>query len=441
MGKIQIHTGSKERRFGAADDPLLAGAIMDPAFGAGGQVGAEIEFIVFERGKDVSLGQEGASLLPGDFLRRLHVAAGAGAVLQTDPVNDYPCGVVLPNGGRFCLENGGQVEYASSPQPDLDALADELKAALALCETAAGDQLVFLGHGTHPTLSARLDPLVPSSRYRIMERFFAPDSIHRWGNHACSIQVNLDVAGVAAWREALRLGFALSPFAYQLFGNSAFVHGQRHPDGPARLMLTRQMDRGRRAVPPDVVLAEDPAAAYRDWALDVPVIFAGELPLEEQPRQGELSFRRWLEQGFKEQFPDYTSWLAHLGTLWPDVRPRRFIEFRAADMQPFEHVGAVIAFWQAFVQDGHGRARLAAHFEGLGGLEHLLSLPYDAPLFADPTQHAALLELAARSLSPRWASALMRYGTYARDRAAFWDTHDASSFCRTQATPQPGAGL
>lgn len=448
MGKIDVQSGSRERLFASAEDPLLRGAVHDPAFGAGAAIGVEIEFVVVERATGLSLGMAGSRTGPGDFLRRVHAEAGPGAVLVCDPANDYPCGVVLPDGGRFCLENGGQVEYASAPRPSLDAVAAELAEALAVCERAAGAELAFLSHGTHPTLEPRLDPLVPNSRYRIMERFFAPDSIHRWGNYACSIQVNLDVPGdAAAWGEAWRLGFGLGRVAYHLFANSAWLHGARAEGPSARLALTSGMDARRREVPAPVVLDPDPAGAYLAWALDAPVIFAGELALEDQPRQGELTFRTWLADGYKGQFPTYTNWLAHLGTLWPDVRPRRFLELRAADAQPFEHVMAVVAAWQALIQDAGGREALAALLaeRDPAGVAGLLARPADDPIFHDPVLHGRILAIAAEALTaagqPRWADAVARYAAFLADKPRYWEAPDAAAFVRRATTTRPAAAL
>jgi glutamate--cysteine ligase len=445
VGKIDILSGSRERLFTGADDPLLRGAIADPGFGEGGRIGVEIEFVVVEAATGLSLGMAGSRLAPGDYLRRVHAEAGPGAVLVCDPLNDYPCGVVLPNGGRFCLENGGQVEYASAPCASLAAVAAELAEALEVAERAAAGELAFLSHGTHPTLERRTDPLVPNSRYGIMERFFTPDSIHRWGNYACAIQVNLDVPGAEAWGEAYRLGAALSRIAYPLFANSAWLQGARVEGPSARMALTAGMDARRRHVPAAAVLAADPAGAYLGWALDVPVIFAGELPPEEQPRNGELTFRAWLTDGYKGQFPTYANWLMHLGTLWPDVRPRRFLELRATDAQPFEHVMAAVAFWQALIQRPEGRAAATARLAAAGGIAGILARDAADPAHADPALHAGLVALAREVLAAageeRFAAALGRYAAFLGAKPAYWAAADAEAFMRTAATARPAEAL
>lgn len=446
MGKIDVRSGSVTRVL-SPESPALRRAVYDPAF-TGSGIGVEIEFLAFEHGRRASLGMAGADVSPGQFIERLAAAAGDGAELVRDPLNGYPCGVELPHGGKFCLENGGQIEYASSPTDGLDAVAAELAEALASCERAAAGAIGFLSHGTHPTLEARLDPLVPNSRYRIMEHFFAPDSIHKWGNYASSIQVNLDVPPGPGWVEAMQLGFALSRFAYTLFANSRFLHDAPHAGPSARLALVKEMDPTRRLVPADGVAGPDLVEAYVQWALDAAVIFAGEHPVEALPRRGELSFRAWLESGYKGLYPTLDDWTLHLGTLWPDVRPRRFIELRANDAQPFQFVMAVVAFWQALIQRpaGHAAAwQVLMALPGAGAtresaLLNVLDRPYDDALFQDHRWHDALLSAAARVLeaeAPRWAGAVRSYQSFLGEKAAYWGSGDAGHFLARAVSATP----
>ncbi|HEY9723295.1 MAG TPA: glutamate-cysteine ligase family protein [Oscillatoriaceae cyanobacterium] len=434
MGDIDVRQATRDEVLDTPDCLSLRRAVFEPGFGQPGAIGVEIETFVFERGKTVSLGMDGSGLTPGNFLTRLGAIAGPDAKLVRDPLNGYATGLSLPSGGKFCLENGGQVEYASSTQIGLAAIAAELHDALALCERAAEGTLGFLSHGTHPTLEERRDPLVPNSRYRIMERFFAPDSIHRWGNYTASIQVNLDVPDPEAWPEALRLGFLLSRFAYPLFANSRYLHGRPFPGGSARTHLLAGVDRGRQVVPAGAIRSADPVEAYVQWALDASVIFAGDLPLEELPRRGELSFREWILHGYRGKRPGLAHWQLHLGTLWPDVRPRRFIELRATDAQPFEYIMAAVAFWQALIQTEEGREALRGFFAGMPD-DLLQREPGDA-LFRETRTHRALLELAAgvleRTGGDRWAGAVRDYARYREEVVGTLPLHGADFVARTR---------
>jgi glutamate--cysteine ligase len=449
MGQIDVRSGSAHKVLDAAA-PALRQAVYDAAFGAGAGVGVEIEFLAFEHGRAASLGQSGATLSPGAFVERLAAAAGAGAELVRDPLNGYPCGVGLPHGGKFSLENGGQIEYASGLCAHLDAVAAELADALAQCERAAAGEVGFLSHGTHPTLEARLDPLVPNSRYRIMEHFFAPDSIHKWGNYASSIQVNLDVAPGPGWQDAVRLGFALSRFSAHLFANSRFLHDRPYDGDSARLSLVAQMDPERRAVPSAVIAAPDFVEAYVQWALDASVIFAGDLPVEQLPRRGELTFRTWLDAGYQGLFPREEDWKLHLGTLWPDLRPRRFLELRANDAQPFQFVMAVVAFWQAVIQLPAGREAawgVIASLDGAGAtresaLLNVLDRPFGDALLKDPVIHQALLSAAADTLetaSPCWAATVRSYQGFLAEKPRYWGNGSAAHFLSRAIAPHPTA--
>jgi glutamate--cysteine ligase len=447
MGKIDVRSGSPDKQLHAGH-PRLREAVYDANFAARDGLGVEIEFLAFENGLSASLGQTGSGVTPGAFIERLAGAAGPGSELVRDPLNGYPCGLAPPNGGRFCLENGGQIEYASSPCDGLDAVAAELAAALGLCERAANGAIGFLSHGTHPTLEHRLDALVPNSRYGIMEHFFAPDSIHKWGNHASSIQINVDVPAGPGWADAVRLGFALSRFAYRMFANSAFLHNARFTGPSARLSLCGQMDATRRAVPAAVVAAPDVVEAYVQWALDASVIFAGDWPIPDLPRRGELTFRQWMDDGYKGLYPTPEDWTLHLGTLWPDVRPRRFVELRANDAQPFAFVMAVVAFWQAVIQRPEGREAAWRVLEALpdagatreSALLNVLNRDESDSLLADPLWHQALLEAAAGTLAgpaPRWAEAVRAYMGFLGEKPRYWGTGSASHFLSRAVSAHP----
>ncbi|MDB5096607.1 MAG: hypothetical protein JWM80_1028 [Cyanobacteria bacterium RYN_339] len=435
MDKYHAAGAVPAERITSCDDPGLRAALHDPAFVASRRVGVEIEFVAFEQASGKSPGQAGSANGPGAMLEWLAQEIGPEARLLREPQTGWPAILELTNGGRFSLENGGQLEYASTPQPGLDAVADELTAALRWCEGAAAGRLAFLSHGTHPTLEARLDPVVPNARFLVMERYFAPESIHRWGNYTCALQVNLDVPPDVDWQAATVMGFELSRFTHAMFANSAFLHGERATGPSARLALSALVDPKRRAVPAAVIAAPDLATAFKDWALDVDVLFVGDLPVDALPRRGELTFRRWIEEGFRGTWPDLKAWTRHLGTLWPDVRPRRFIELRAADAQPFEHVMAVVAFWRALIQVPAGLAAARAYMDGPGALADV----------ADPAAHDALLALAAEALrgteEAGWAAAIEAYRAFRVERERGWEGLGAEAFVAAATTTTPAAAL
>jgi gamma-glutamylcysteine synthetase len=60
-----------------------------------------------------------------------------------------------------------------------------------------------------------------------------------------------------------------------------------------------------------------------------------------------LTFGNWFQNGYKGTRPDISNWETHLGTLFPHLRLRDFLEIRHIDAQPFEHTLAPVAFFLA----------------------------------------------------------------------------------------------
>jgi glutamate--cysteine ligase len=91
---------------------------------------------------------------------------------------------------------------------------------------------------------------------------------------------------------------------------------------------------------------------YVDWALDVPLYFV---------KRGDTyhdvagsSFRDHL-CGTLPQLPGVratiSDWANHLGTLFPEVRLKRYLEMRGADAGPTSKLAGLSAFWVGLLYD------------------------------------------------------------------------------------------
>ena len=91
---------------------------------------------------------------------------------------------------------------------------------------------------------------------------------------------------------------------------------------------------------------------YVDYALDVPMYFV---------KRGDhyhdvagADFKDLLA-GKLPQLPGeratLSDWANHLSTIFPEVRLKRFLEMRGADMGPASHVAALPAFWVGLLYD------------------------------------------------------------------------------------------
>jgi glutamate--cysteine ligase len=262
--------------------------------------------------------------------------------------------------GRLSTEPGGQVELSSAPAGSLGAAVAGAGADMAVLHrrfAAAGLRLT--GAGTDPHRApARL---MTTPRYTAMERYF--DRSGPYGRimmcGTASVQVCLDAGllggGSAGIDHRWRVAHAIGPVLVGAFANSP-----RHAGRPTGWKSTRQAAWARldpsRTRPPR---GDDPALAWAAYALDAQVLCV---------RGGDswavpdgLTFRDWVA-GAGPRRPTRADLDYHLTTLFPPVRPHRWLELRMIDAQPGRDgwvVPAAVA--TALVEDAAaGDAALAA---------------------------------------------------------------------------------
>lgn len=237
--------------------------------------------------------------------------------------------------------------------------------------------------------------------------------------YSATAQPNVDVpGGLAEWQDAINLTLALTPFVKRLFSNSWFFQGQR-VESSERQRIWDGIDASRTGIPP-VAFQPDIAAAYANWGRQAGVFLAGDLPLEQQPLYGELTWEQWESAGWHGTFPSTQDWETHLGTLFPDLRLRRFLEVRMVDAQSFSHALAPMAFWAVALREGRAR------------LWHWLSLKSESVL--------ELLEVVCECAEDGLARSVL--GSFAEHKRGFTAFDgSAADFVRSEGTTQPSRKL
>ena len=382
-------------------------------------MGLEVEMFGFDSESLAPLGTPGARLSSQELMQRIASSQGK---LKKDPASGEIIGLDL-GCGNVSLEPGGQLEYASCPGVSLRGLLGDLRQGLEILEEAGSGQVLFLDHGTNPLAGADLPLLVPKHRYRILDRFFTSQpggrGVHMM-RYSATAQPNVDVpGGQTEWQDAINLTLALTPLVKKLFANSWFFQGQRTGPGSERQRIWDAIDSSRTGIPP-VSGASDIAEAYAAWGRKAFVFLAGDLPLEEQPLYGQLTYDQWEASGWNGRFPTSLDWETHLGTLFPDLRLRRFLEVRMVDAQTFSQAMAPMAFWAVALREG--RPRL---------WDWLSSKSDSVAELLDVVQTCAQDEL-ARSL-------LGSFGEHLRAGVPEWSS--AAEFVRSEGTTHPSRKL
>jgi glutamate--cysteine ligase len=195
---------------------------------------------------------------------------------------------------------------------------------------------------------------MPKQRYQIMTRYMPRvgtlglDMMYR----TCTVQVNLDYGSEADMVKKLRVSVALQPVATALFANSPFTDGKPNGLLSMRSLIWRNTDADRTGMMPFVFEEGFGYERYVDWALDVPMYFV---------KRGETyhdvagaSFRDLLE-GRLTQLPGKratrSDWANHVSTLFPEVRLKRYLEMRGADVGPPDRIVALSALWVGLLYD------------------------------------------------------------------------------------------
>ena len=257
--------------------------------------------------------------------------------------------------GCITLEPAGQFELSGAPVETIHETHAELLEHLELLHRVAGDMGIgFLGLGAAPEWTFAELELMPKPRYDIMRRYMplkgrlGLEMMHR----TATVQSNLDFGSEADMVKKMRVALALQPVATALFANSPFLEGRSSGYLSWRSAVWLDTDPDRTGMLPFVFDEGFGFEAYVEYALDVPMYFVR--------REGRYidaagqSFRDFMAgrlPALPGEYPTIDDWADHLTTLFPEVRLKRFIEMRGADMGSARMVPALSAFWVGLLYD------------------------------------------------------------------------------------------
>jgi len=246
----------------------------------------------------------------------------------------------IPGGSRLTFEPGGQLELSLAPHLSVSGLLRDLEQLYSSLEHASvehGIELLAVGMDSENAIedvALQFD----CERYRRMTRYF--DSIGPAGvrmmRQTATLHVNLDMDSGAPDR--WRFLNSVAPVLLAMFANSPRyqreVTGYRSYRGETWRTLdwsrTGLADRGG-----------DPVTDYLQFALDARVMLL-------DPVGGEYPSFRSLWEAESVSMDD---WHRHLTTMFPEVRPRGYLEMRAIDALPVPWAAAPITLLAGIVYD------------------------------------------------------------------------------------------
>ena len=310
------------------------------ADGAVGRVGLEVEAHCFDL---------------ADPMRRPEWAELKDAIAGVPP---------LPGGSAITVEPGGAVELSGPPMDEPVAaiaamMADRAVLRSAFAQTGLG--LVLLG--ADPLRPAKR--VNPGDRYKAMEEFFIASQTGVAGaammTSTASVQINLDAGPRDGWAARVRLAHALGPTMIAIAANSPMLAGQFTGWASTRQRVWSQLDSAR-CGPILGVNGDDPAGEWARYAMKAPVMLVHPTPeMDAVPITDWVPFADWADGrvllGGRRPTQDDLDY--HLTTLFPPVRPRRWLEIRYLDSLP-EAVWPAVVFTLVTLLDDPVAADIAA---------------------------------------------------------------------------------
>jgi glutamate--cysteine ligase len=276
-----------------------------------------------------------------------------------------PVIALLRGGASVTLEPGAQLELSGGMAKDVHEVCAEFRAHLKEIGPLSRELgITWLGVGFHPFARREDFEWVPKQRYGVMRKYLPTR-----GGHAvdmmlrtCTVQVNLDYRDEADAMRKMRVSLALAPATTAMFANSPWEEGKANGGVTGRGRTWLDVDPDRSGLLPALWKRGAGFEQYVEWALDVPM-FVFKRGGHAITNTGQ-TFRSFLDDGYEGHRPNVDDWKTHLNTIFTDVRLKKTIEIRGADVQRTDMVCALPALWTGILYDDRALAEAEALVEG-----------------------------------------------------------------------------
>ncbi|MDD9951021.1 MAG: glutamate-cysteine ligase family protein [Zetaproteobacteria bacterium] len=242
---------------------------------------------------------------------------------------------------NITFEPGGQIEFSTLPYP---CLADAVSRVRTI---QSGIQKHFAPLNWHtfqmgitPWHSpAEIDLQMQKPRYIAMDKYFKTISPYgqQMMRQTMTVQICLDFGNCPTTLAQRYLASQLlAPFAAATFAHSRYMGCQDTGRDGYRTLVWRHVDPSRCGFPKlDQIIQQRTrdacVDAYLDFSLRSQVIY---LPQHQnQTPQPPLTTSEWLTSGYQGTPPTLTDYQHSLTLLFPEVRPKGFLELRSIDAQ------------------------------------------------------------------------------------------------------------
>ncbi len=287
-------------------------------------------------------------------------AAGHGAATVNNMI------ALVRGDSQLTIEPGGQFELASRPVDDDRKLVMDLEEytdALGRASRELG--IAWLSIGLRPFGNRDDVPWMPKQRYEVMREYMA--TVGTRGQdmmvRTATVQTNLDFSDEADAAAKLECLYSVTSILTALWAASPIVDDKVSGYQTYRAWIWRDTDNARAGLLPFMFGRQDVFESYTNWALEIPMYFLYRGGYRRVP--ADLTFRKFIAEGFSGEHATREDWALHLSTLFPEGRLKKFIEVRGCDCGSLEMITALAPMTRGLLYDVDARTAATALTAGL----------------------------------------------------------------------------
>lgn len=265
------------------------------------------------------------------------------------------------NEAQISFEPGGQLEYSSKPFTNFDQLESNIIETQNLLQNRLSQKsILLLQTGVDPWNNENdIGLQLTNERYRLMKQYFGNQQAsmgHNMMLQTSALQICLDFnENEETQVKRYITSQLLSPYGAAIFANSPYFNGNKTEYHSYRTHIWLNTDKTRTGFPPNLpsliktMNRQNCIESYLNFVLDAHLIFYHENGKNKLTPEA-FTFRKWMESS-TVQGPNLDDFKKALTLLFPEVRPKGFLEIRSVDAQDYKWQMVPTVFYAGILYD------------------------------------------------------------------------------------------
>lgn len=334
-----------------------------------------------------------------------------GHILQVD----------LPE-GAITLEPGSQFEFSLHRTATAKELGQAYDRVWRLVQEVLPEEYMLVNLGYHPVTKIDEIRILPKGRYAHMFEYFKKrgSMAHNMMKGTAALQLAVDYTSEEDFVTKFQLLNRLTPIFYVLFDNAAIFEKEEAPHRVMRMEIWENTDSDRSGIVKGSLEKSFGFEAFAEYILDMPLIFN-----HENGKDVSVGDRTFSEIFDPEKDSDDLIYHA-VSIVFPDVRAKKYIEFRVMDSVPVTLSVACAALLRGILYEDNNLKKLSEKYAGVTEkeLDEVRKQALDQGFktkYLDTTLYKLakeLLKLAKKGLSEEEAELLTPLAIYVDKRMA-----------------------